>query len=60
MFGDEVDIAVDGGVGPDNAAMLVEAGANVLVAGKGVFWADDRAQAIQELRSAGQAGQTEE
>jgi ribulose-phosphate 3-epimerase len=60
MFGDEVDIAVDGGVGLDNAAMLVEAGANVLIAGKGVFWAEDRTQAVSELRAAGQAGLNKE
>jgi len=31
------DLEVDGGVGPDNARRIVEAGANVLVAGAAVF-----------------------
>ncbi len=52
MFGGQVDIAVDGGVGLDNAAMLAQAGANVLVAGKAVFWADDVAAAIRLLKTA--------
>lgn len=55
MFGAEVDIAVDGGVGVENAAMLAEAGANVFVAGKSVFWADDMLKAIRDLRAAGEA-----
>lgn len=55
MFGAEVDIAVDGGVSVENAAMLAEAGANVFVAGKSVFWADDMAKAIEDLRAAGEA-----
>ena len=56
MFGDDVDIAVDGGVSVGNAAMLASAGANVLVAGKAVFWADDPARAIGDLRAAGESG----
>lgn len=43
-------IAVDGGVGPENAAEIVAAGADVLVAGTSVFGRDDRALAIAELR----------
>jgi len=49
-----VDIAVDGGVSVDNAGILAQAGANVFVAGKSVFWADDVAAAIRDLRAAGQ------
>jgi ribulose-phosphate 3-epimerase len=38
MVGDRpIDIEVDGGVGPHNADALVEAGANVLVAGSAIF-----------------------
>jgi ribulose-phosphate 3-epimerase len=38
MIGDRpVHIEIDGGVVPENAGMLVEAGADVLVAGSGVF-----------------------
>jgi ribulose-phosphate 3-epimerase len=55
MFGPDVDIAVDGGVGLDNAADLVAAGANVLVAGKAIFWADDPGEAIAQLRAAGES-----
>jgi len=32
-----IDIEVDGGITPDNAAMVAQAGANVLVAGSAVF-----------------------
>ncbi len=32
-----VDIQVDGGIAPDTAALVVEAGANVLVAGSAIF-----------------------
>ena len=35
--GYEVDIEVDGGATPDNVKMLLEAGANVIVAGSAVF-----------------------
>jgi ribulose-phosphate 3-epimerase len=35
--GRDIDIEVDGGVTPDNAARLARAGANVLVAGSAVF-----------------------
>ena len=45
-----VDLTVDGGVAPDNALALVAAGATTLVAGSAVFGAQDRRQAIQELR----------
>lgn len=34
---DQVDIEVDGGIKPDNAAEVVRAGANVLVAGSAIF-----------------------
>jgi len=45
-------IQVDGGVAPDNAAALVAAGADVLVAGNAVFRADDPLQAIAGLLAA--------
>src|SRR5262249_37670151 len=35
--GRPIDIEVDGGIGADNAAAVVSAGANVLVAGSAVF-----------------------
>ncbi len=45
-------IEVDGGVGADNAALLREAGANVLVAGSSVFKAPSPEQAIIALKNA--------
>jgi ribulose-phosphate 3-epimerase len=48
--GRDLDITVDGGVGPDNAARLADAGATTLVAGSAIFGAADRARAIEELR----------
>lgn len=50
--GSNADIEVDGGVKPDNAWRFVEAGATALVSGSGVFNAEDRAAAIQQLREA--------
>jgi ribulose-phosphate 3-epimerase len=46
-------IAVDGGVGPENAVDIIAAGADILVAGTSVFGRDDRAAAIESLRMAG-------
>ncbi|HZL20577.1 MAG TPA: ribulose-phosphate 3-epimerase [Polyangia bacterium] len=50
----DVDIEVDGGIGPETAATVVEAGANVLVAGSSVFHAPghDYRSAIAALRRA--------
>ena len=45
-----VKIEVDGGVSPANAARLVDAGAEILVAGSAVFKSDDPAQVIFALR----------
>jgi ribulose-phosphate 3-epimerase len=50
--GTEFLIEVDGGVGPGNARALVEAGADVLVAGNAVFGAPDPRAAIRGLLSA--------
>lgn len=49
-------IEVDGGIGVGNARDIVEAGANVLVAGSSVFKLQDRAQAIAGLRAQGRLG----
>lgn len=46
-------IEVDGGVTLDNAATLVAAGADVLVAGNTVFSSPDPAATIQQLKQAG-------
>ncbi|MDI3526489.1 MAG: ribulose-phosphate 3-epimerase [Tenuifilum sp.] len=45
-------IEVDGGVGPNNAKQLYDAGANVLVAGSAVFKADNPLSAIEQIKSA--------
>ena len=45
----EVLIEIDGGVGNGNAKALVEAGANVLVAGSSVFRAADPMEATRQL-----------
>jgi len=45
MIGDRpIDLSVDGGVNANNAARVVEAGANVLVAGSAVFANNDASQ----------------
>ena len=43
-------IEVDGGVSPDNAAELGEAGVDILVAGSSVFRAEDPAAAVAAMR----------
>jgi ribulose-phosphate 3-epimerase len=49
----EFDIAVDGGINPDTAGRVVQAGAGVLVAGTAVFGAGDGvAAAIARLKAA--------
>lgn len=45
------DVEVDGGINAQTAALVAEAGANVLVAGSSVFGAEDRAAAIEAIRS---------
>ncbi|MDQ8733440.1 ribulose-phosphate 3-epimerase [Paenibacillus sp. LHD-38] len=47
---DDVHVQVDGGVNSTTAAVIREAGANVLVAGNAVFSEEDRAAAIAVLR----------
>ncbi|RMG78409.1 MAG: ribulose-phosphate 3-epimerase [Bacteroidetes bacterium] len=47
-------IEIDGGVGLNNADQLIEAGADVLVAGSSVFKADNPLEAIKKLKAAGQ------
>jgi len=52
-----VAIEVDGGIAPDTARLVAEAGASVLVAGSSVFGVRDRAKAMAELRAAAQQRQ---
>lgn len=49
---DTLDIEVDGGINSATAPLVKEAGANVLVAGTGLFRAQDMAQADRELKAA--------
>jgi len=49
-LGLSLPIEVDGGVGPENAAALAEAGAEIFVAGSSVFKAADPAAAIAAMR----------
>lgn len=49
--GRDIPIEVDGGVGPDNAGDLADAGASILVAGSSVFKAPDPVQAIQLMKT---------
>ena len=49
-IGRDIPIEVDGGVGPDNAAALAEAGASIFVAGSSVFRAEDPAAAIAAMK----------
>ncbi|GIP41854.1 ribulose-phosphate 3-epimerase [Paenibacillus sp. J45TS6] len=46
----DVHIEVDGGITKETAPLVVEAGADVLVAGSAVFGREDRAEAITEIR----------
>jgi ribulose-phosphate 3-epimerase len=48
-------ISVDGGVEPHNAAQIVAAGADILVAGTAIFGRPDPVEAIHELRAAASA-----
>ena len=49
-------IEIDGGVGIGNAAEVVAAGAEILVAGSAVFGAKDPAEALKELLRAAESG----
>jgi ribulose-phosphate 3-epimerase len=44
-------IEIDGGVGLHNAAVLLQAGADVLVAGSSVFASDNPSETIRSLKS---------
>ena len=44
-----IDIEVDGGIGPDNIGLLTSNGANIIVAGSAVFKADDYTAVISKM-----------
>lgn len=50
IIGDEMDLAVDGGVKYSNANNIVQAGANVLIIGSGIFHTLNYAKTIQDIR----------
>jgi ribulose-phosphate 3-epimerase len=50
--GRDIDLEIDGGIGPDNARLVTDAGATVLVAGSSIFGQKDRGAAMQQLRAA--------
>lgn len=52
QIGSQADLEVDGGIYAANAGPVMQAGANVLVSGTGVFGQPDWAAAIAGLRSA--------
>jgi ribulose-phosphate 3-epimerase len=49
-LGKDIDIEIDGGINFDNVQSVIEAGANVIVAGNTVFAAKDKTEAIKRLR----------
>ncbi len=53
--GRRVRIEIDGGIGPENAAEVAAAGAEIFVAGSAVFGAPDPAAAVRELSRLGNA-----
>jgi ribulose-phosphate 3-epimerase len=52
--GFDIDLEVDGGVKPGTARQVIEAGADVIVAGSAVFNQDDYAAAIRAIRKDGE------
>jgi ribulose-phosphate 3-epimerase len=55
----DVDIEVDGGIGPDTIAGAARAGANVLVAGSALYRdPEGLAHAVADLRSRAEAAQS--
>ena len=52
LIGDrDIDIEVDGGISAANAHLVVEAGANVLVAGSAIFNAPSAKEEIEKMKS---------
>jgi ribulose-phosphate 3-epimerase len=55
MYGSDIDIYVDGGIGPDTGRVAVGYGANVLAASSAIFRADvPPGEAVKRLKRAGQ------
>ncbi|HMV51513.1 MAG TPA: ribulose-phosphate 3-epimerase [Blastocatellia bacterium] len=54
--GSQARIEIDGGIGVENAAAVVSAGAEILVAGSAVFGKPDPGEAVRQLLNAASAG----
>lgn len=46
-----IELEIDGGIGPETAREVVQAGARVLVAGNAIFGQRDRAAAMRDIRA---------
>ncbi len=53
IAGRPIEIAVDGGIHAGNVRSVVEAGADIVVAGSAIFDADDRLRAMRKILEAG-------
>ena len=49
LMAPDIDIEVDGGIKLDNVKRVVDAGANVIVAGSAIFGADDVVAATKDF-----------
>ena len=49
--GSKIEIEVDGGIKIDNASNVIEAGADILVVGSGIFETSDYKQTIKKLKN---------
>lgn len=49
----DIDLQVDGGVGPDNIGKVIESGANSIVAGSAIFMSGDIPGVIKMMKEAG-------
>lgn len=54
--GRHIELEIDGGIGPETAREVTEAGATVLVAGSAIFGQRDRAAAMRQIRSRAAGG----
>lgn len=50
--GIDIDLEVDGGITQENAAILIQNGANILVAGTAIVSSKDYAKAIETIKKA--------
>jgi len=48
----DIELEIDGGIGPDNAKLVTDAGVTVIVAGSSIFGQKDRDAAMRQMRAA--------